>query len=89
MGPICPPAGETSPSVWRRAGDLAATLVAGSTSGYTLVWAAVVGCIVWIARAEATGRWHLATERTIFLVGRYEVFEKLIAVSAGSCSAPS
>ncbi|GEB53980.1 iron transporter [Streptomyces cacaoi] len=48
------------------AGDLVATLIAGSKFGYTLLWAAVVGCIVKIALAEATGRWHLATGRTIF-----------------------
>jgi Mn2+/Fe2+ NRAMP family transporter len=48
------------------AGDLAATLVAGSSFGYALLWAAVVGCVVKIALAEATGRWHLATESTIF-----------------------
>ncbi|WP_101256419.1 Nramp family divalent metal transporter [Streptomyces barkulensis] len=48
------------------AGDLVATLVAGSRFGYTLLWAAVVGCLVKIALAEATGRWHLATGRTIF-----------------------
>ncbi|MDJ1134592.1 Nramp family divalent metal transporter [Streptomyces iconiensis] len=48
------------------AGDLVATLIAGSKFGYTLLWAAVIGCIVKIALAEATGRWHLATGRTIF-----------------------
>ena len=48
------------------AGDLAATLVAGSSFGYTLQWAAVLGCIVKIALAEATGRWHLASGSTIF-----------------------
>ncbi|NGO73460.1 divalent metal cation transporter [Streptomyces sp. SB3404] len=48
------------------AGDLVATLVAGSKFGYTLLWAAVIGCILKIALAEATGRWHLATGRTIF-----------------------
>ncbi|KPC90480.1 iron transporter, partial [Streptomyces sp. NRRL F-6602] len=31
-----------------------------------LLWAAVIGCVVKIALAEATGRWHLATGRTIF-----------------------
>lgn len=30
------------------------------------MWAAVIGCVVKIALAEATGRWHLATGRTIF-----------------------
>lgn len=48
------------------AGDLVATLIAGSKFGYTLLWAAVIGCVVKIALAEATGRWHLATGRTIF-----------------------
>jgi Mn2+/Fe2+ NRAMP family transporter len=48
------------------AGDLAATLAAGSSYGYALLWAALLGCIVKIALAEATGRWHLATGRTIF-----------------------
>lgn len=48
------------------AGDLVATLMAGSKFGYTLLWAAVIGCVVKIALAEATGRWHLATGRTIF-----------------------
>lgn len=48
------------------AGDLVATLIAGSKFGYTLLWAAVVGCLVKISLAEATGRWHLATGRTIF-----------------------
>lgn len=47
-------------------GDLVATLIAGSRFGYALFWAVVVGCIVKIALAEATGRWHLATGRTIF-----------------------
>ncbi|WP_189931248.1 Nramp family divalent metal transporter [Streptomyces sulfonofaciens] len=48
------------------AGDLVATLIAGSKFGYTLLWAAVVGCLVKISLAEATGRWHLATGRTMF-----------------------
>ncbi|MFE9658711.1 Nramp family divalent metal transporter [Streptomyces sp. NPDC005955] len=48
------------------AGDLVATLVAGSNFGYTLLWAAVVGCLVKISLAEAAGRWHLATGRTLF-----------------------
>lgn len=46
-------------------GDLVATLIAGSQYGYALLWAAVVGCVVKISLAEATGRWHLATGRTI------------------------
>ncbi|MFH8365893.1 Nramp family divalent metal transporter [Streptomyces sp. NPDC018031] len=48
------------------AGDLVATLIAGSKFGYTLMWAAVLGCLVKISLAEAAGRWHLATGRTLF-----------------------
>ncbi|WP_077058397.1 Nramp family divalent metal transporter [Streptomyces sp. MP131-18] len=48
------------------AGDLVATAVAGERYGYTLVWAAVLGCLIKISLAEATGRWHLATGQTIF-----------------------
>ncbi|MGW7067609.1 Nramp family divalent metal transporter [Streptomyces sp. NPDC054855] len=48
------------------AGDLVATLIAGSNFGYTLLWAAVLGCVVKISLAEAAGRWHLATGRTLF-----------------------
>lgn len=48
------------------AGDLVATLLAGSKFGYTLLWAAVIGCVVKIALAEAVGRWHLATGQTLF-----------------------
>ncbi|WP_079166290.1 Nramp family divalent metal transporter [Streptomyces oceani] len=48
------------------AGDLVSTLLAGSKFGYTLLWAAVIGCVVKIALAEAVGRWHLATGRTLF-----------------------
>ncbi|MFE0488238.1 Nramp family divalent metal transporter [Streptomyces griseoaurantiacus] len=48
------------------AGDLVATLIAGSNFGYTLLWAAVIGCVVKIFLAEACGRWHLATGRTLF-----------------------
>ncbi|MBW5480991.1 Nramp family divalent metal transporter [Streptomyces bambusae] len=48
------------------AGDLVATLIAGSKYGYTLLWAAVIGCLVKISLAEAAGRWHLATGRTLF-----------------------
>ncbi|GAA2033717.1 Nramp family divalent metal transporter [Pseudokineococcus marinus] len=47
------------------AGDLVATLIAGAELGYVLLWAAVVGCVVKIALAEATGRFHLATGTTI------------------------
>ncbi|MER7176079.1 Nramp family divalent metal transporter [Streptomyces mesophilus] len=48
------------------AGDLVATLIAGSNFGYTLLWAAIIGCVVKISLAEAAGRWHLATGRTLF-----------------------
>ncbi len=48
------------------AGDLVATLIAGSKFGYTLMWAAVIGCVVKISLAEAACRWHLATGRTLF-----------------------
>lgn len=48
------------------AGDLVATLIAGSNFGYTLLWAAVIGCLVKIALAEAAGRWHLSTGSTLF-----------------------
>nr|WP_241562637.1 Nramp family divalent metal transporter [Streptomyces hoynatensis] len=59
------------------AGDLVATTVAGQRYGYTLVWAAVLGCLIKISLAEATGRWHLATGTTIFdgwrSIGRWPV----------------
>lgn len=48
------------------AGDLVATLIAGSRFGYALLWAAVLGCIVKIALAEGAARYHLATRATIF-----------------------
>ncbi|MFC8423606.1 Nramp family divalent metal transporter [Streptomyces sp. NPDC057236] len=48
------------------AGDLVATLIAGSNFGYTLLWAAILGCLVKISLAEACGRWHLSTGRTLF-----------------------
>lgn len=47
------------------AGDLVATLIAGARFGYALLWAAVIGCIIKIALAEATGRYHLATGSTM------------------------
>ncbi len=47
------------------AGDLVATLVAGSRFGYALLWAAILGCILKIALAEGTGRYHLATGSTM------------------------
>ena len=48
------------------AGDLVATLIAGSRFGYALLWAAIVGTVLKIALAEAVGRWTLASERSIF-----------------------
>lgn len=48
------------------AGDLVATLIAGSLYGYALIWAAVLGCLVKIALAEGAARYHLATGTTIF-----------------------
>lgn len=47
------------------AGDLVATLVAGARFGPTLLWAAILGCIVKIALSEGGARYHLATGRTI------------------------
>ena len=47
------------------AGDLVATLIAGSRFGYALLWAAVVGCVVKIALSEGSARYHLATGSTI------------------------
>lgn len=46
-------------------GDLVATLIAGSRFGYALLWAAVIGCIVKIALAEGSARYHLATGSTM------------------------
>jgi len=48
------------------AGDLVATLVAGSRFGYGLLWAAVLGVIIKIALVEGAGRWTLATGKSIF-----------------------
>lgn len=48
------------------AGDMVATLIAGNRYAYTLLWAAVAGCVVKVALAEAVGRWHLATGSTMF-----------------------
>jgi len=47
------------------AGDLVATLAAGSKFGYTLLWAVVLGVLVKIALGEAVGRYHLATGSTL------------------------
>jgi Mn2+/Fe2+ NRAMP family transporter len=48
------------------AADLVATLVAGSRYGYTLLWCAVLGCLMKIVLVEGAGRYSLATGRTIF-----------------------
>lgn len=47
------------------AGDLVATLAAGSRYGYTLFWAVIVGVFVKLALGEAVGRYHLATGSTL------------------------
>lgn len=48
------------------AGDLVATLVAGSRFGYALLWAAVAGVLIKIVLVEGAGRWTLATGHSIF-----------------------
>lgn len=48
------------------AGDLVATLIAGSRFGYALFWAALIGAVLKVALAEGVGRFTLATGRTIF-----------------------
>lgn len=48
------------------AGDLVATLAAGSQYGYSLLWAVVVGVILKIVLVEGAGRYTLATGYTIF-----------------------
>ncbi len=48
------------------AGDLVATLVAGSRFGYALLWAALIGTVLKIALAEGVGRYTLASGRTVF-----------------------
>lgn len=48
------------------AGDLVATLVAGSNYNYLLLWAVVVGTVFKIVLVEGAGRYSLATGRTIF-----------------------
>ncbi|GAA4856402.1 Nramp family divalent metal transporter [Saccharopolyspora cebuensis] len=47
------------------AGDLVATMVAGSRYGYALFWAVVLGAVFKLALGEAVGRWHLASHRTM------------------------
>ncbi len=48
------------------AGDLVATLVAGSHYGYQLIWAAIAGCLLKIILVEGVGRWTLASGQTLF-----------------------
>lgn len=48
------------------AGDLVATLSAGASFGYALLWAVVVGTIFKIALVEGAGRYVLASGQTIF-----------------------
>jgi Mn2+/Fe2+ NRAMP family transporter len=48
------------------AADLVATLVAGSRYGYTLLWCAVIGCILKVVLVEGAGRYSLSTGRTIY-----------------------
>ena len=48
------------------AGDLVATLSAGSKFGYTLLWAVVAGTLFKIALVEGAGRFSLASGLTIF-----------------------
>ncbi|GEK78706.1 Nramp family divalent metal transporter [Agrococcus baldri] len=48
------------------AGDLVATLVAGSNYNYTLLWAVIAGTVFKIVLVEGAGRYSLATGRTIF-----------------------
>jgi Mn2+/Fe2+ NRAMP family transporter len=47
------------------AGDLVATMVAGSRYGTALLWAAVLGTALKLALAEGVGRWHLASGATL------------------------
>ena len=48
------------------AADLVATLIAGSTYGYALFWAVVVGCVMKVVLVEGAGRYSLATGHTIY-----------------------
>lgn len=47
------------------AGDLIATLAAGSSFGYMLFWAVLLGVFIKLALGEAVGRYHLATGSTL------------------------
>ncbi|WP_308291499.1 Nramp family divalent metal transporter [Microbacterium sp. G2-8] len=46
--------------------DMVATLVAGSTYGYMLLWAIVLGVILKIILVEGAGRYTVVTGKTIF-----------------------
>jgi Mn2+/Fe2+ NRAMP family transporter len=46
------------------AGDMVASLAAGSNYGTTLMWAIVVGAMLKLAITEGIGRWYLATGTT-------------------------
>jgi Mn2+/Fe2+ NRAMP family transporter len=48
------------------ASDMVATFVAGSRSGYALLWAVIVGVVLKIVLVEGAGRFSLATGLTIF-----------------------
>jgi Mn2+/Fe2+ NRAMP family transporter len=47
------------------AGDLVATMIAGSQYGYVLLWAALLGTVLKLGLAEGVGRWHLASGSTL------------------------
>lgn len=47
------------------AGDLVATMVAGSRYGYALLWAVILGTAFKLALGEAVGRWHLTSGQTL------------------------
>ncbi len=47
------------------AGDLVASMVAGSRYGYALFWAVILGTVFKLGLGEAVGRWHLGSNRTI------------------------
>ena len=48
------------------AADLVATLVAGASYGYALLWCVVIGCIMKVVLVEGAGRYSLATGHTIY-----------------------
>lgn len=48
------------------AADLVATLIAGSSYGYALLWCVVVGCVMKIVLVEGAGRYSLATGHTLY-----------------------